>query len=84
MLVKKNPIRIFHHNMQKLAVKIFKVIKIAREAIKHFFGIVYNPYSFRKRLNLYMKVRYGTSFVGPDILNSIPSELKESSSLEER
>ena len=36
MLVKNKPITIYHHSVQKLALEIFKIIEITREAIKIF------------------------------------------------
>ena len=72
LLVKDNSFRIHHTNLQKLAVKIFKVkINVVPEVMKDIFRIVANPYSLRNETKFkYFKVltvRYRietTSFVG--------------------
>ena len=72
LLVKDNSFRIHYTNLQKLAVKIFKVkINVVPEVMKDIFRIVANPYSLRNETKFkYFKVltvRYRietTSFVG--------------------
>ena len=72
LLVKDNSFRIHHTNLQKLAVKIFKVkINVVPEVMKDIFRIVANPYSLRNETKFkYFKVltvRYRietTSIVG--------------------
>ena len=72
LLVKDNSFRIHHTNLQKLAVKIFKVkINVVPEVMKDIYRIVANPYSPRNETKFkYFKVltvRYRietTSFVG--------------------
>ena len=72
LLVKDNSFRIHHTNLQKLAVKIFKVkINVVPEVMKDIFRRVANPYSLRNETKFkYFKVltvRYRietTSFVG--------------------
>ena len=91
LLAKDNSFKIRQRNLQKLATEIFKVKKgIASAIMNNIFEFNDNPYSLRND-TAYVKsrnvrtVRYGietASFVGPRIWNSIPLEIKESTSLQ--
>ena len=91
LLAKDSSFKIHERNLQKLAIEIFKVKKgIAPAIMKNIFEFNYNPYSLRNdtayfKLRNVRTVRYGietASFVGPRIWNSIPLEIKESTSLQ--
>ena len=48
LLLKDNSFRIHHRNLQKLAIKIFKVkLGLATEIMKNIFPIIENPYNLR-------------------------------------
>ena len=86
LLAKDNPFKIHQKNLQKLAIKVFKVKKgLAPAIINNIFGFNDNPYCLRNDM-VYFKSRnvptvsYGietASFVGPRISNSIPFEIGE-------
>ena len=91
LLAKENSFKIHHRNLQKLAIEIFKVKKgIAPAIMNNIFEFNDNPYSLRNDTAYFKSrnvrtVRYGietASFVGPRIWNSIPLEIKESTSLQ--
>ena len=45
LLLKDNSFRIHHHNLQKLAIEIFKVkLSLAPEIMRNIFPIIENPY----------------------------------------
>ena len=91
LLAKDNSFKIHQRNLQKLAIEIFKVKKgIAPAIMNSVFELNDNPYSLRKDMAFFKSrnvhtVRYGietASFVGPRIWNSLPQEIKESTSLQ--
>ena len=90
LLAKDSSFKIHERNLQKLAIEIFKVKKgIAPAIMKNIFEFNDNTYSLRNDTACFKSrkvrtVRYGmetASFVGPRIWNSIPLEVKESTSL---
>ena len=91
LLAKDNSFKIHQRNLQKLAIEIFKVKKgIAPAIMNSVFELNDNPYSLRNDMAFFKSrnvhtVRYGietASFVGPRIWNSLPQEIKESTSLQ--
>ena len=91
LLAKDNSFKIHQRNLQKLAIEIFKVKKgIAAAVMNSVFELNDNPYSLRNDMTFFKSrnvhiVRYGietASFVGPRIWNSLPQEIKESTSLQ--
>ena len=91
LLLKDNPFRIHHRNLQKLAIEIFKVkLGLAPEIMKNIFPIIENPYDLRSETKFKSRnvhtVRHGietASFVAPKIWSSIPRSYKECSCLNE-
>ena len=91
LLAKDNSFKIHQRNLQKLAIEIFKVKKdIAPAIMNSVFELNDNPHSLRNDMAFFKSrnvhtVRYGietASFVGPRIWNSLPQEIKESTSLQ--
>ena len=91
LLAKDISFKIHQRNLQKLAIEIFKVKKgIAPAIMNSVFELNDNPYSLRNDMAFFKSrnvhtVRYGietASFVGPRISNSLPQEIKESTSLQ--
>ena len=91
LLAEDNSSKTHQGNLQKLAIEIFKVKKgVAPAIMNNIFEFNDNPYSLRNDTAYFKSrnvrtVRYGietASFVGPRIWNSIPLEIKESTSLQ--
>ena len=90
LIEKDNSYMIHDRNLQKLLTKIFKVkMNLGPEIMKEEFGIGEGPHALRNELKLKSRkihsVRYGietASFVGARAWNSLPSDLKQSKSLE--
>ena len=86
-----NSFRIYHRNLQKLAIEIFKVkLDIAPAIMKDFFPIIDNPYDLRNESKFKSRnvntVRYSTEtapFFAPRIWSSIPRSYDECSSINE-
>ena len=91
LLAKDGSFKIHDRNLQILLIEIFKVkIKLAPEIMNEVFDIIESPYPLRNKLRFKSRnirtVRYGietAAFVGSKIWSCIPSELKESTSLNE-
>ena len=89
LLLKDNSFRSHYLELQKLAAEIFKVeINIAPQVMKDVFQIDEHPYVLRNETKFKFRnngtARYQietASFAGPRIWNSIPSVVKESSSV---
>ena len=88
---KDGSFKIHDHNLQKLVIEIFKVkMKLAPEIMNVVFDIIERPYPLRSVLRFKSRnirtVKYGiepAAFVGSRIWSYMPSELKESTSLNE-
>ena len=89
LLEKDCSFKIHDRNLQRLLIKIFKVkMKLAPEIMNDVFSIMESPYPLRNELRFKSRnihtVRYGietAAFVGSKIWSYLPSELKESKSL---
>ena len=91
LLAKDNSFKVHQKNPQKLDTEILKVKKAIAPAIENnIFEFNDNPYSLRNGMAHFQLrnariVRYGKqtdSFAGPRIWNSIPLQIKESTSLQ--
>ena len=82
---------IHDRNLQRLLIEIFKVrMKLTPEIMNEGFDIIESPYPLRNELRFKSRnirtVKYGietTAFVSSRIWSYMPSELKESTSLNE-
>ena len=91
LLAKYGSFKIQDRNLQRLIIEIFKVkMKLAPEIMNEVFDIIESPYPLRNELRFKSRnirtVRYGietAAFVGSRIWRYMPSELKESTSLNE-
>ena len=91
LLAKDGSFKFHDNNLQRLLLEIFKVkIKLAPEIMNEVFHIIESPYPLRNELRFKSRnirfVRYGTetaAFFGSKIWRYMPSELKESTSLNE-
>ena len=91
LLAKDGSLKIHDGNLQKLLIEIFKVkIKLAPEFMNEVFDFIECRYPLRNELRFkspnIRTVRYGietAAFVGSRIWSNMPSELKESTSLNE-
>ena len=91
LLLKDYSFRIYHRNLQKLAIEIFKLkFGLAPEIMKNIFPVTENPYNLRNETKFKSRnvhtIRYGIetgSFVAPTIWSSIPRSYKECSSVNE-
>ena len=91
LLAKDGSFKIHDRNLQILLIEIFKVkMKLAPEIMNEVFDIIESPYPLRNKLRFKSRnirtVRYGietAAFAGSKIWSCIPSELKESTSLNE-
>ena len=89
LLAKDGSFKIHDCNLQRLLIEIFKVkMKLAPEIMNEVFDIIESPYPLRNELKLKSQniytVRYETetaAFVGSRVWSYMPSELKESMSL---
>ena len=78
LLEKDISCKIHDRNLQNLVTETFKVkMNLAPEIMKEVFKIAEFPYALRNELKLET-----ASFVGARVWNSLPSDLKESKSLE--
>ena len=90
-LKKDGSCNIHDRNLQKLVIAIFKAkMKLAPEIMNEVFDIIECPYPPRNKLRFKSRnirtVRHGiatTAFVASGIWSYMPSELKESTSLNE-
>ena len=88
---KDGSFKIHDLNLERLFIEIFKVkAKLAPEIMHEIFDIIESPYPLRNELKFKSRnirtVRYGigtATFVGSKIWSYMPSELKESASLNE-
>ena len=91
LLAKYGSFKIQDRNLQRLIIEIFKVkMKLAPEIMNEVFDIIESPYPLRNELRFKSRnirtVRYGietAAFGGSRIWRYMPSELKESTSLNE-
>ena len=91
LLAKDGSFKIHDRNLQRLLIEIFQVkMKLAPEIMNEVFVIIESPYPLRNELRFKLRnirtVRYGieaAAFVGSRIWSYMPSELKESTSLNE-
>ena len=91
LLAKDSSFKIHDRNLQKLLIEIFKVkMKLAPEIMNEGYDFIECRYSVRNELRFKLRnirtVRYGietAAFVGSRIWSNMPSELKESTSLNE-
>ena len=91
LLAKDGSFKIYDRNLQKLLIEIFKVrMKLAPEIMNEVFDIIESPFPLRNEMRFKSgnnrTVRYGierAAFVGYRIWSYMPSELKESTSLNE-
>ena len=91
LLVKDSSFKIHDRNLQKLLIEIFKVkMKLVPEIMNEVFDFIACRYPLRNELRFKLRnirtVRYGietAAFVGSRIWSNMPSELKESTSLNE-
>ena len=91
LLLKDNSFRIYHGNLQKLAIELFKVnLGLAPEIMKNIFPIIENPYGLRNETKFKSRnvhtVPYDietASFVAPKSWSSIPKSYKECISVNE-
>ena len=91
LLLKDHVLRIHHRNLQKFAIKIFKVkFGVAPEFIENVFPKIKNPYNLRNETKFKSRnvrnVRYDietASFVAPRIWSNIPRNYKHCSSVNE-
>ena len=91
LLAKDGSIEIHGRNLQKLLTEIFKFkMKLAPEIMNEVFDFIECRYPLRNELRFKSRnirtVRYGietAAFVGSRIWSNMPSELKESTSLNE-
>ena len=89
LLAKGGSFKIHYRNLQRLLIEIFKVkMKLAPEIMNGVFDIIESPYPLGNELRFKSKnirtVRYGietAAFVSSRIWSYMPSELKESMSL---
>ena len=89
LLAEGGSFKIHYHNLQRLLIEIFKVkMKLAPEIMNGVFDIIECPYPLGNELRFKSKnirtVRYGietAAFVSSRIWSYMPSELKESMSL---
>ena len=89
LLAKDSSFKIHDRNLQKLLIEIFKVkMKLAPEIMNEVFDIIESPYPLINELRFKSRnvctVRHGietAAFVGSRIWSYMPSELKESMSL---
>ena len=88
---KDGSFKIHDRNLQRLLIEIFKVkIKLAPEIMNEVFDIIESPYPLRNELRFKSRnirtLWYGietAAFVGSKVWSYMPSELKESTSLNE-
>ena len=91
LLAKDGFFKIHDRNLRRLLIEIFKVkMKLAPEIMNEVFDIIESPYPLRNELRFKSRnirtVRYGietAAFVGSRIWSYVPSELKESTLLNE-
>ena len=91
LLTKGGSFKIHDPNLQRLLIEIFKVkMKLASEIMNEVFDIIESPYRLKNELRFksgYIHtVRYGieaAACVGSSIWSHMPSELKQSMSLNE-
>ena len=91
LLAKDSSFRIHDRNLQKLPIEIFEVkMKLPPEIMNEVFDFIECRYPLRNELRFKLRnictIRYGietVAFVGSRIWSSMPSELKESTSLNE-
>ena len=91
LLAKDGSFKIHDCNLQRLRIEIFKVkMKLAPEIMNEVFDIIESPYPLRNELRFKSRnirtIGYETktaAFVGSKIWSYMPSELKESTSLNE-
>ena len=91
LLSKDGSFKIHDLNLERLFIEIFKVkAKLAPEIMHEVFDIIESPYPLRNESRFKSRnirtVRYGigtATFVGSKIWSYMPSELKESASLNE-
>ena len=86
-LKKDNSVSIHHRIVQALAAGIFKVKNNAPEIMKELFAPKMSPYDLRnnsfkrRRVNSVWHGSESVSYLGPKIWDLVPSEIKESESL---
>ena len=88
-LAKGGSFKIYDRNLQRLLIEIFKVkMKLAPEIMNEVSDIIESPYPLRNELRFKSRkirtIRYGierAAFVGSKIWSYMPSELKDSTSL---
>ena len=91
LLAKDSSFKIHDRNLQKLLIEIFKVkMKLAPEIMNESFDFIESQHPLRNESRFKLRnirtVRYGietVAFVGFRIWSNMPSELKESTSLNE-
>ena len=91
LLAKDDSFKIHDRNLHRLLIEIFKVkIKLTPKIMNEVFDLIESPYPLRNELRFksgnIRTVRYGTetaALVGSRIWSYMPSELKESTSLDE-
>ena len=91
LLAKDSSFKIHDRNLLKLLIEIFKVkMKLASEIMNEVFDFIECRYPLRNELRFKLRnigtVRYGietAAFVGSRIWSNMPSESKESTSLNE-
>ena len=89
LLEKDSSISIYYRNIQKLAIEIYKVLHgFSSPILNDIFVPVSRPYTFHRNYKLQRRrvnsVTYGSesvSFLGPNIWDLIPSDIKSSQSL---
>ena len=89
LLEKDSSISIYHRNIQKLAIEIYKVLHgFSSTILNDIFVPVSRPNTFHRNYRLQRRrvnsVTYGSesvSFLGPNIWDLVPSDIKSSQSL---
>ena len=91
LLIKDNSVKTHHRNLQKLAIEMFKIKeKISPLSMQKLFVENINKHDLRKKRSwdngLIRTVRYGTETIrnmGPKTWEIVPSNIKNSNSLQE-